>query len=101
MPDAPCPQFPPIFLQHWFSSAVSCATGMAHAIIGPPNRRTTSSSRKLTISFIDDERLQLTDRHTRCLHLFDTFPRRKFQKKMGLGEPHFPSLSIYASRLSR
>src|SRR6266850_2981331 len=101
MPDASCWQSPLISLQHCFSAAVSCATGMAHAIIGPPNRRTTSSSRKLTISFIDEERLHLTDRHTRCLHLFDTFPQRKFQKKMGLGEPHFPSLSIYASHLSR
>jgi hypothetical protein len=29
-------------------------------MIGPPNRRTTSSSRKLIMSFINDERLQLT-----------------------------------------
>src|SRR5260370_2077216 len=95
---APCAQSPPISLQHCFSSAVSCATGMAHAIIGPPNRRTTSSSRKLTISFIDDQRLQVTDRHTRCLHLFDTFPPRKVSGKNWL----FGSailLSVYVSRL--
>jgi len=75
MPDAPCPQSPPMSLQHCFSAAVSCASGMAHAMIGPPNRRTAMRTRKLMISFIAYARIHYF--HP-CLMLSD---QPKFQKK--------------------
>ena len=53
MPDAPCLQSPPMSLQHCFSAAVSRASGTAHAMVGPPKRKTTSNSRKWIASFIN------------------------------------------------
>src|SRR5260370_104391 len=72
-PDALRTKAAPMPLQDCFSAAVSCPSGVVHAMTGPPNRRITSSSRKLILSFIDDERLQLTDRCTQCPHTSDTF----------------------------
>lgn len=53
MPDPSGWHPPPISLQHCFSSAVSCASGTTHAMIGPPKTRTARKAAKI------EERLML------------------------------------------
>src|SRR5258708_13415726 len=101
MPEASCPQTPPMSLQHCFSAAVSCASGMAHAMIGHPNRRTTSSSRTLIISLIGDKRLQLTDRPTQCRQISDTVRLTKLSEKNGLVKKNLVQIQIRVKNVSR
>ena len=84
MPDAPCPQSPPISLQHCLSSAVSCASRTAQAMIGPPKRRTTSNNRKWIASFISCP-VHLGKGGPRTL---DTITQQRFQTKAGWYREH-------------
>jgi hypothetical protein len=89
MPEAPRPHSPAMSRQHCFSSAVSWAAGAAHATIGPPNRRTTSNSRRLKKSFISEVYVSGTRARGLSSNLSDTVARQRLHTKTEFFELHW------------